>query len=182
MGNQQPSLVEEKKCRVCLEPKAIEQFRLLKNRGRTYRSNRCIGCESIQNREYHQRDEVKEMVRQNMRRFRKNNPEHVRASGRKWAKQTRERHRAKVYAAYGDKCVCCGESEVLFLSIDHVNNDGKVERKTKPQGSLYSRLIRAKFPKIYQLLCWNCNLGKHRNGGVCPHQMGSTTIPSGSTP
>lgn len=22
----------------------------------------------------------------------------------------------------------------------------------------------------YQLLCFNCNCGRHRNGGVCPHK------------
>lgn len=29
----------------------------------------------------------------------------------------------QVYKAYGGKCSCCDESEILFLQIDHVNND-----------------------------------------------------------
>lgn len=180
MGNQQPSLeVGSKVCRVCEKRKSIDSFRLLHNRGRVYRSNRCLICEAAENREYHQRNKAR--YRENMRRFRKLNPEHVRAQGRKWAKVLRERQRAQVYAAYGGKCQCCGETEPLFLNIDHVNNDGRHERKLKPQGTLYARLIRAAFPSRYQLLCYNCNLGKHRNGGICPHQKGSTTIPSGST-
>jgi hypothetical protein len=33
--------------------------------------------------------------------------------------------REAVYAAYGGyKCNCCGESEPMFLSIDHIDNDG----------------------------------------------------------
>src|SRR6266567_4357200 len=32
--------------------------------------------------------------------------------------------RREVLAAYGGKCVCCGESHPEFLAIDHVNNDG----------------------------------------------------------
>jgi len=181
MGNQQPSLIEDKKvCRTCHEEKLITQFRLVKNRGRIYRSNWCVTCERAWQRDYAKRHRARN--REAMRRFRRENPEHVRAQGRKWAKQVRDNQRAKVYAAYGNKCVCCGETEPLFLSIDHVNNDGYQERKRKPQGSLYSRLIRAGFPKTYQLLCCNCNVGKHRNGGICPHQKGSTTIPSGSRP
>ncbi len=25
-------------------------------------------------------------------------------------------------------------------------------------------------PEGFQVLCWNCNLGKYYNGGVCPHR------------
>ena len=80
--------------------------------------------------------------------------------------------KAQVYAAYGNKCACCREAESLFLSLDHVNNDGAGNRKSK--AVLYRWLIKNEFPSSFQILCFNCNLGKHLNGGVCPHQSNPT--------
>lgn len=86
--------------------------------------------------------------------------------------------REQVYSGYGGECQCpkCPEKDPRFLTVDHVNNDGHLERDRgvgKRRGSqghdLYRRLIREGFPKTFQLLCFNCNLGKARNGGVCPH-------------
>jgi hypothetical protein len=81
-----------------------------------------------------------------------------------------------VFEAYGGyKCNCCGENEPMFLSIDHIDNDGANERKSgKYCGSgtgFYQWLRKSKFPLGYQVLCMNCNTGKHKNGGVCPHQI-----------
>lgn len=72
---------------------------------------------------------------------------------------------------YGSKCACCGEDEPMFLTVDHVNNDGNIHRKEQGKGTdkLYRWLVKNNFPEGFQLLCWNCNCGKHRNGGVCPH-------------
>lgn len=74
---------------------------------------------------------------------------------------------------YGHECACCHETEPKFLTIDHINNDGAKQRH--PSGGrlkaekLYRWLILNNFPEGYQILCWNCNCGKHRNGGTCPH-------------
>jgi hypothetical protein len=81
----------------------------------------------------------------------------------------------QVFEAYGGyKCNCCGENEPMFLSIDHIDNNGASERKSgKYCGSgtgFYQWLRKNKFPSGYQVLCMNCNTGKHKNGGVCPHQ------------
>ena len=39
-------------------------------------------------------------------------------------------YKEKVFDHYGWVCACCGEAEPLFLTIDHVNNDGAdVEKK-----------------------------------------------------
>ena len=77
-----------------------------------------------------------------------------------------------VYNHYGSFCKCCGENNVKFLSIDHVNNDGNKERKTKGGSTnyLYNKIINQDFPNRYQILCFNCNLGKARNNGICPHK------------
>lgn len=98
-------------------------------------------------------------------------------SGRAWLKnyhdeRTKSRRRL-VYSKYGGKCSCCGESEEYFLTIDHINNDGSKNRDIHGSGErLYSFIIKNNFPKdIFQLLCMNCNLAKHRCGGVCPHRF-----------
>ena len=78
----------------------------------------------------------------------------------------------KVITAYGGVCKCCGEKNSKFLSIDHVNNDGVHDRKIGRIGAkLYRHIITQNFPlDRFQLLCFNCNLGKNANGGICPHQ------------
>ena len=81
------------------------------------------------------------------------------------------------------KCACCGESIIDFLTIDHINMDGaehrrKIALKCKdrraPSGNrLYSYLVRNNFPEDVklQVLCYNCNCGSYKNGGVCPHKI-----------
>jgi hypothetical protein len=71
---------------------------------------------------------------------------------------------------YGGRCSCCGESEMMFLAMDHINNDGCGERKEDPSKYRINRWLKKnRYPDGYQILCHNCNLGKHFNKGVCPH-------------
>jgi len=96
------------------------------------------------------------------------------------------RQRDDAYAAYGGPiCACCGETEVMFLTLDHIENNGKEMRKQHGLGSaFYAWLKRNSWPAGFQVLCMNCNFGKARNKGVCPHkshQEPSTAIPNGST-
>ena len=78
----------------------------------------------------------------------------------------------RAYGGYA--CACCGETEPLFLTLDHVNNDGgKFRRETgflHHGAKFYKWLKDHFFPPGYQVLCSNCNHGKHRNNGTCPHQ------------
>lgn len=77
---------------------------------------------------------------------------------------------------YGGKCACCGITDPFFLSVDHINNDGYLERRGKirryrPSGYfLYKRIIKANFPNDLQILCFNCNIAKQHNKGICPHK------------
>ncbi len=84
----------------------------------------------------------------------------------------RAQHQAIV--AYGGyRCACCGESEPLFLTLDHMNNGGNRHRKRLGSSAsmrLYQWLRDNRYPPGYRVLCVNCNLGRHRNGGVCPHK------------
>ena len=80
-------------------------------------------------------------------------------------KQWRFEVKMLAFAAYGGaKCVWCGEDELAFLCIDHVNEDGAAHRKkTGGSGTLtYSWLRKHKYPPGYQVLCHNCNHLKSR--------------------
>ena len=72
-----------------------------------------------------------------------------------------------LYNQLGNKCVCCGERDWMFLTVDHVNNDGGKLRKERPALTKIWALYKAyrENPGSLQLLCMNCNHAKHRNGG-----------------
>ncbi len=84
-------------------------------------------------------------------------------------------HKAKVEVMrfYGSsRCACCGESELAFLTLDHINGDGAdARRETKLSGRLFYRwLVQNGLPALpLQVLCWNCNAAKYYNNG-CPHR------------
>lgn len=87
----------------------------------------------------------------------------------------RERHQAQkreAMDAYGGVCACCGESELVFLAIDHVDNDGAEHRRESGMGKgprAYRWLRDREYPPGFQVLCHNCNYAKSR--GTCPHQL-----------
>jgi hypothetical protein len=95
-----------------------------------------------------------------------------------WCKQCFKNNcleiKKEVIAYYGGKCVCCGETELDFLALDHINNDGaEHKKKLKSEGKTYTGFILAKqmgYPKTFQLLCFNCNWSK-RIHGKCIHQI-----------
>lgn len=144
------------------------------------------------------RERNRERVNQRMRDWREANREKAREQSREWrnrkiangtpeevaalrvaeaekTKRNQQRTKAEVFAAYGGfVCNCCGETEPMFLSIDHVHNDGAAMRKAKLYSGngtgFYLWLRKNKFPSGFQVLCMNCQIGKHKNGGVCPHQ------------
>ena len=88
-------------------------------------------------------------------------------------RQRYARYRDIVLSHYRKKCACCGEDETLFLEVDHIRNDGNRHRKTIGTSAmaLLRWIIAKQFPSEFQLLCANCNQGKKRAGGVCPHQL-----------
>jgi hypothetical protein len=97
----------------------------------------------------------------------------VLAYNRAWSAEYRASLRAEMHEAYGNACACCGEKEPLFLQLDHIFNDGHLDRKeNKTSAKLWAKLKKQGWPKDrYQLLCANCNFGKAMNGGICPHQF-----------
>lgn len=82
--------------------------------------------------------------------------------------------RRTVRAYLGNKCVCCGETEQEFLSVDHVRNNGAKHRREKGREAWMWEVWKAiKDKRIvteYALMCFNCNFSKHFGKGVCAHK------------
>ena len=85
------------------------------------------------------------------------------------AKLRNEKLKTEVFNHYGNRCACCEETIKKFLTIDHINNDGAIHRKNINGRNVYRWLKKNGYPAGFQILCYNCNLGKARNNGVCPH-------------
>jgi hypothetical protein len=97
--------------------------------------------------------------------------------------KTNRLRRFRILQAYGGKCVCCGETIPQFLNIDHINNDGaKHRREIGGSSGLQIWIEKNNYPKDFQILCYNCNVGKYLNGGVCPHKGFSGTNRVGPNP
>ena len=93
---------------------------------------------------------------------------------------SKKHRKQRVMDYYGGRCACCGESGLSFLTIDHIAENGAEHRKQIApnhqgkglSGDLFYRwLEKNNYPDGFQTLCYNCNIGKHRNGGICPHQQ-----------
>src|SRR5271169_5790942 len=80
---------------------------------------------------------------------------------------------------YTRYCSCCGETNELFLTISHLKKLDKIEQNGHDRYGVrrlatYSQLlyiIKQNYPKNkYCIECWNCNCGRRRNKGICPHK------------
>jgi hypothetical protein len=82
----------------------------------------------------------------------------------------RFRLKCEVIKAYGGQCACCGEKEVSFLVLDHINGGGGIHRKSMHSSAMYRWIRKNNFPNNLQVLCANCNTSKLVNRGVCVHE------------
>ena len=89
-----------------------------------------------------------------------------------YSKEKRVELKRETFIHYGGAfCVCCGEDDLRFLSLDHINNDGAHQRRRLKTGiNIYNWIKARGYPPQFQVLCMNCNFGKHINKGVCPHK------------
>ncbi len=120
-------------------------------------------------REYNKKPEVLERKKECEKKWRDNNKEKVKERNKVYSKKNRDKNRELVFNHYGKQCSCCGEKELKFLSIDHINGKGTKHRK-KIKNQTYIWLIKNNYPKGFQTLCFNCNWGRYRNNGICPHK------------
>lgn len=134
-------------CTQCKAEKPDEEFRLLSPSAKVRLLTRT--------RDWHCRDCVRANTRQDM-------------------KIHRQKTILTVLEHYcnGDpRCECCGERNIKFLTMDHINDDGFTHRgRVGGPHAIARDLIKRGFPPEIVIRCYNCNLGRQRNGGICPHK------------
>jgi hypothetical protein len=126
-------------------------------------SSWCRVCNQKRMREWHQRDyainadAIKAKKRARAAEEYKINPEKFRQR----ARDERRTYKEAVFDYYGRVCACCGESNEIFLTVDHVNGDGASHRRALGNRmTLYRWLCKNRMPEGFQTLCRNCNFAK----------------------
>jgi hypothetical protein len=175
-------MIALRRCKKCGREKPIVDFDFsVKAKG--WRRHECRACHRARMNAWFLAH--KKEAKQRAASWYKQNPSH------RWSEEKKERTRANgrryrrewldvVIDHYGARCACCGETNRGFLTIDHINNDGARLRKIHGSGlSFYRWIIKSNYPDFFQVLCYNCNFGRQRNGGHCPHRAkeGSTPTP-----
>lgn len=77
----------------------------------------------------------------------------------------------EVFKNYGTSCYCCNESNFAFLTLDHIFNDGKKDRKNFIGHAFYNYLKENNYPNKDRLriACMNCNAARGLFK-ICPHE------------
>lgn len=127
---------------------------------------RCCTCKEIKpllefNKSKSRKDGVQTRCRSCHSRQREINKESLREKAHNKYKLIRE----KVLSLYGNICTKCGGKEKAFLTIEHIYNDGNIERKTKNLNGqrFLLQILNNKLDKArYTTFCYNCNLSKGR--------------------
>lgn len=90
-----------------------------------------------------------------------------------WTKAHRLIWKYEAFAMFGGPiCVCCGETELEFLSLEHPNGGG-TEFRRRTEETTYRWLRTHNYPKNIKLeiLCMNCQFGRKSGNGRCPHEF-----------
>lgn len=168
-------------CTKCSVSKAEDEFA----KNGKYLRNTCLACRNQKNKESYYRHKERRLAE--VKRYYQENREQKLEYAKKWARENKHRHRQygrngtlrlrrDVFTAYGGKCECCGIDEEMFLTIDHIDGNGNQHRKEVlgshlMAGTHFYRWLRQNgYPEGFRVLCFNCNMGRHRNGGICPHK------------
>lgn len=69
---------------------------------------------------------------------------------------------------YGGKCACCGETNPVFLALDHIKGDGGNHRKVRTRDGILRDAFYRPDSERYRILCHNCNMA-YASFGTCPH-------------
>lgn len=161
----------QRTCTKCEEAKKLEEFPLY-NAERGWRRHECHTCVKRRMTSFYKGTQP-EMLKRARERYQAN-PAAIWSPERKTrayqlAKDRSAKYRDEVFSLYGVECVACGEKESKFLTLDHINNDGWERRKSNyREGGIafYLDIIRHGKRDDLEVLCFNCNFGKARNGGI----------------
>jgi hypothetical protein len=159
---------QSKKCYTCKQVKPIEEFAQNGKGCRECRdSNKAQEVRSQREADRYRANREGHLAQSRV--WKNINAPHYKRQQSEYARSHRLAVRAAVLAHYGAKCACCGESEPMFLTVDHVEGNGAAHRRLLRKTDMWGWLVSNNYPPGFQLLCFNCNAGQYRNGGRCPH-------------
>ncbi|MBV8536416.1 MAG: hypothetical protein JO128_12530 [Alphaproteobacteria bacterium] len=167
-----------KRCTKCGQRKPARAFPLFGMTRPGVRHRQCTSCQVAAHRK--RADASRQWIREYAAGWHRTNQHLIESAnaflsrngrrGVRLAHYYRLRHEA-ILAYGGYRCACCGADEALFLTIDHVNEGGnRHRREVGTLGQFLRWLANNGYPSGFQVLCSNCNQGRYRNGGVCPHK------------
>lgn len=151
----------------------------------------CIECVKQQRKEFYKRNS--RVIAARIDKYRRENWPKVLERARAWKRRNRHRlrptdamyrERIKLEALrhYGGPqpiCACCGIADLVFLTLDHVNDDGASDRRELgARGSghnFYRWLQKNGYPRKMRVLCWNCNAARWLRG-ACPHEASHVAV------
>lgn len=149
-----------KHCTKCLESKLVTEF----YRRQAY----CKKCSLKRTGDYYRANKERYQQRERERKAKFRTEILTRRT------EDRRRLRREALAAYGGKCVCCGETQFEFLAFDHVGGGGNKHRKIVKPHQLIGWLKRNNYPPSFRILCHNCNVASGIYGR-CPHEIRRTS-------
>ena len=161
-----------KTCTKCGLAKEEEEFYLFKKRN--YRNSYCKACSNSISKQSRIKYKEANGVAYSTEWKRKDSEHRERSNA--WDRRRNQEIKLQLISGYGGKCVCCGESNPVFLTLEHKNHDGQEHRKSlggsKHSGGMkiYKDVINRGFPSEYTILCMNCNFAE-KDGRLCPHKV-----------
>jgi len=175
--------IESKICRVCKEDKPLHLFNK-RNRSVDGKDRLCKKCHKQQvDRISQEKLNGTYQSKCRKRRLTDAEQEERRVQRLKFNKQYRKENKDQINSTnnalllkskidgiqiYGGKCQCCGESNIKFLTLEHLS--GRDKTKKRRTGKMAWNIARLEgYPDTYTVLCYNCNCAKGVYG-ICPHQ------------
>lgn len=128
-----PLIVDNKFIRLCCKCKTI-QLHGKNKRHKDGVANTCKKCRREDQQKYH-----------------------ATGNGKQISKIRRDKLKEDAFNAYGG-CICvgCHETEMVVLSIDHIEGGGSIHRKKIKNLNFYTWLKMNNYPEGYRVLCMNC--------------------------
>lgn len=131
-----------------------------KERDRAYYHQHKNEPEYIAKRRAHRRNyynKNKEKAVASAYEYRNSHKEEFKRYSRKSMRKLYEKRKDMVFELLGSSCSRCGFSDKRALQIDHINGNGKQDKKKYSSNSYYLGHILKVNGQGYQILCANCN-------------------------
>lgn len=151
-----------KTCKVCLQIKPLAAFS-------QFHGKVCRLCRKAYEAERYRQN--KDVILTNNKTWKTVNVKKYKSQQREYRNAKRLEIRNAVLLHYGSRCDCCHEPQPLFLTIDHIGGNGWEHRRQIGKTDMWIWLHHNDYPDGFRILCFNCNAGRYRNGGVCPHKV-----------